>query len=292
MFDDLSSVLGTVGNALDMPRKAVYGVGNAVYKGLTGDQGPDINNFGDILTRAGMDPDFTLTKALGFAGNVATDPLTYLGGAAALKGGKAISGLLGRGAAAAAPEAAEGGSALLSALGGAGEAAEGFTPFAGGAEKLSSLTAGMDPRNAGRVRRMLSSPASADLLGEIPEGSQMLGSGAEALTLRTPQGGVVRIAEPKMRGMNFQPAAARPNIPEVLQPTRSVVHGNYRVEHLPFVETGGEVPADIIQQLKQSIQGRGYDPRDIYADNIGRLGGNYVVLDGGAVSPLLQALGG
>jgi hypothetical protein len=88
-----SDALEGIGNVLDTPRRLLYQGGNALARSA-GYQGRDINHFADILGEAGMDEDSMLTKGLGFVGDVATDPLTYLGGFGGLKGAKALRGAI------------------------------------------------------------------------------------------------------------------------------------------------------------------------------------------------------
>lgn len=87
---DFASALGAVGDVLDKPRQLVYQGVNAGYHALGGDPSQQIGHFGDLLAAGGMDPESWLTKGLGFAGDLATDPLTYAGGFAA----KGLRGLL------------------------------------------------------------------------------------------------------------------------------------------------------------------------------------------------------
>lgn len=76
-----SSALGAVGNVLDAPRSMVYsGLINPAYHALGGDPTRQIGHASDLLEAAGMDKDSMLTKGLGVAGDMATDPLTYAGG--------------------------------------------------------------------------------------------------------------------------------------------------------------------------------------------------------------------
>jgi hypothetical protein len=90
---DFSDALGGIGTVLDTPRRLLYQGGTALAR-AGGYEGPDINHFADLLGQAGMDQDSWLTKGLGFAGDVATDPLTYLGGLGGLKGARALRGTI------------------------------------------------------------------------------------------------------------------------------------------------------------------------------------------------------
>lgn len=90
---NFSDALEGVGNVLDTPRRLLYQGGTALAR-AGGYEGRDIDHFSDLLGEAGMDEDSWLTKGLGFAGDVATDPLTYLGGLGGLKGARALRGAI------------------------------------------------------------------------------------------------------------------------------------------------------------------------------------------------------
>lgn len=90
MFADILSGIGTV---LDTPRRLAYQGGDALAR-AAGYQGPEIKHFADVLGQAGMDRDSWLTQGLGFAGDVATDPLTYAGGFLGRAGAKALRGAI------------------------------------------------------------------------------------------------------------------------------------------------------------------------------------------------------
>jgi len=88
---NFSDALGGIGTALDTPRRLLYQGGTALAR-AGGYEGPDIDHFADLLGQAGMDQDSWLTKGLGFAGDLATDPMMWAGGAA-LKGVGKLAGL-------------------------------------------------------------------------------------------------------------------------------------------------------------------------------------------------------
>ncbi len=106
--------------------------------------------------------------------------------------------------------------------------------YPGGADKLRGMMQQADIHNQSALRQVFDLPESADFVAsEIPEGSQFLGSGQSAAAFRTPMDSVVRVN----RGRGSPDA--RLNIPEVLQPFRSVYQHGYNVEHLPFVQPLG-----------------------------------------------------
>lgn len=247
--------LGAVSDTLQIPRRGLMQL-----LGLPEDGTELVSNL------TGLDPESPWTKALGLGAEVATDPLTYLGGTI----GRAAGGVAGRGLEAAA-------------------LARG-PRYAGGAEKLTELAQlaerkyGADPT---MLHHLLQSPALAQAAGEVPEGSSIIGAGAEALALRTPQGDVLRIAAPMSKG---GAAPARVNIPEVVQPLRDVVHGDLRVERLPIADQlySSWQRRDLlpdISALRESITAKGLQPVDLHPGNLGDFGGELRVLDGGAVWP-------
>jgi hypothetical protein len=98
----LQELMHGIGTVLDAPRSLLYKGLNAGADALGGDPSHEWKGFGDVLESAGMDQDSMLTKALGFAGDVATDPLTWAGaGAAKFLRGKipGVTTAVGRGAA-------------------------------------------------------------------------------------------------------------------------------------------------------------------------------------------------
>lgn len=71
------NALRGLGAGMTAPKEATYAALDAAVKSQ-GDQGAPIANFGDILGRYGADPNATSTKIGTFAGDMATDPMTYL----------------------------------------------------------------------------------------------------------------------------------------------------------------------------------------------------------------------
>ncbi len=139
---------------------------------------------------------------------------------------------------------------------------------------------GSNPRRKAHVDRILKNPQSAEILGQIPKGSKFIGSGREAMTFRTPQGDVVRVGDLK----------ERPNIPEVLQPTKTTHYGDVTVEHLPLATFPNNDPNDLsaetqdaADELKAKLAERGYTHADFGPGTIGKVNGEWKVLDPGGM---------
>jgi hypothetical protein len=162
----------------------------------------------------------------------------------------------------------------------------------------------------GRLRQMAEGPHAAALANEIPPGSVMLGSGAEATAVRAPDGSVIRIGGgPDTRDLrsfgNYgeKPPPPRLRDPQVmLQPVRDVTVGPYRVERMPFVDIASgrddwdQLAPDVIERYKQlsddahlagpqlatEVEQAGYVTQDL-ADNLGNFGrtpeGRWLVTD-------------
>lgn len=165
----------------------------------------------------------------------------------------------------------------------------------------------------------ISDKAAQAISDEIPPGTRYLGHGAEAVAFRTPQGDVIRIEPPgsPIRLTHGIPPP-RPNIPGVLQPTRSIGTEGGRIERLPYAPTtssstlpGGKAtkgPIELIsddQTTSQIMRQRhispetyysseervfhdlaptGYMPTDIHQGNIGfTKEGRPIIIDPGAV---------
>jgi hypothetical protein len=279
--------------------------------------GRDItNNTG--ITRKG-DPSFK-ASALGFGAEALLDPTLLLGGAGLLRKGfkstatKVLahpaspkSNMLFR------PAAESADQSTIRLLEAAGPQHE------GGIRQLEDILRGGGPESPGfgTAQRILSEPGSLlhRLAQEFPEGSTHLGSGMEAIVAKRPDKGVIRIAPSVSpifgRGRQF----VRPNIPEMLQPVRSVDIGPYRVEHMPEVfpfmkgkpdvdavarmlgghEPGAEVARTLYDEmtrqagkvagsLSESVERRGLRPVDVHSQNVARtLEDLAIIHDGGSI---------
>lgn len=80
----LLDVLGAAGDVIDTPRHLLW------KHGISNLFGQEMNGGSDLLAALGADPEDFLTQAGGFGLDLATDPLTYLGGALAAKAPAAL----------------------------------------------------------------------------------------------------------------------------------------------------------------------------------------------------------
>lgn len=266
MLNSLLDALGYVGSSLDKPGAAVRGM-------LTGDMGQAKNliPFSDtmgltdpeqrvsgrgLLQHYGLQDegdDSLLGGAAGFATELATDPLTYLGGALANRATKGLRGA----AMARGPQ------------------------FGGGLEKLAASGVGQAGEGARALESLKSSPALERLLSEMPEGSKFLG-GNNSLAFGTPQGDVLR----------FGQEPSRLAIPEMLQPTRNVSVGEWRAERLPMAQDVGnrELFQQQYRPMADSLRGQGLHPADLQPGNLGTFQGRPTLIDPGAAVPHPRAI--
>ena len=118
-----------------------------------------------------------------------------------------------------------------------------------------------------------------NLLSLIPAGSRRV-DGTKATVYITPEG-VIRMHAGEVH---------RPNIPVVLQPTKTYQIDGYTVEHLPYVTPASELPEAIRFEGRQYIMAHlpdGYFDYDLHNGNYGQLqsdsGCLWVVIDPNAV---------
>lgn len=161
-------------------------------------------------------------------------------------------------------------------------AMDGLGPmYPGGRAKLKTLADSVMGNEEAKYRLglMSRSPDGMGIANEIPEGSTFLGGGASSVALRTPEGGVVRIAH--------MPKVNRPDVSEMLQPVREARSGLYSIEHLPYVDKlDGQEARDASRALKGRLYDQGHHPWDVTDNNVGRTAeGNGIVFDGDAVFP-------
>lgn len=249
----LLDLLGQMGDVLDTPRQLVW-------QGISGMAGKDWKGAEDALVDAGMDRDSLLTKGLGFAGDMATDPLTWAG---------ALAG-------------AGGAHAAFSKLG---------PRYGANAAKLAALEipeAMAERGGVGMIGEALAHPQASQILHEIPQGSKFLGAGAESLALGTPEGDVLRLSrfDPKS-AINF------PETPHLNAPTRRQFFGNMEVSRTPLAtNVGDEALFNAAKpQLEQGLRSQGVDVFDLKPEDVGLVGGQPKVLDLGSVD-LLNNPGG
>lgn len=292
-----TDALGYAGDALDKPGRAVRGLlagrGDEALAavpfsdslGLT-DESRAVTGKDLLRQYVGSTGSETGDAILGFGADIALDPTTYFGGAIGRLGGKA----LGRGLEAAAKARGPG----------YGTAAAGLADQAAAVVQRGSdvpLDRILDHiRNAGDL--------APGVLREVPEGSRLLGAGAEGVAYRTPAGDVVRF------GMVPKEMPGRPLAEGVLAPTRTVdfpVAGSdllYRSERLPFAEgasTGltpvgmprtATVSPDVAKGLAADLGRVGIDFHDAHVGNVGVHRGRPVVIDPGAIDALDSFRGG
>ncbi len=242
----LLDALGIIPDVLSMPGDYTRGL-------LAGKPGERMGGR-DLLRHYGLagPEDNWGNFAAGLGVDMATDPLTYL-----------LAGVGGTG----------GANALLGKLG---------PRFGGGAAKLSgAVSAGGRP--AQMAESLLASPNARRLLGEIPEGAQLLEGSNNALAFRTPQGDVLRMAQ----GKGGVAPASRAAIPEMAQPTRNVGVGDWRVERVPFADRVGDktIYDAAYKDLAAGVRSAGGHPADLHPGNVGLLGERPVLIDPGAVVP-------
>ncbi len=272
----LMDALSYLGETLDKPGRAVRGLlagrpdeGLAVvpFSDSLGLTNPSHRVSGtDLLHQYGISTGSDLgDAALGFGTELVLDPMTYLGagiaGRLAAKAGRALE----TAAKARGPGYATTAEDLLAQVGRLGDNAEAATSRIENIAKMAPLA-----------------------FSEVPEGSTLLGAGAEGLAARTPAGDVVRL------GGVFKDLPGRPVSENVLQATRAVDYPssqfmNIRAERVPFAEAvspGGE------QALAKNLEGQGLSFADLKAENAGRAGGRDVVIDPGAVDALPGYTGG
>jgi hypothetical protein len=115
--------------------------------------------------------------------------------------------------------------------------------YGGGEAKLHEIAA-TNPKVSLRDLNLYSDPKITRFLSdELPPGSSLLGAGEEGVAFATPQGHVIRVE--KRPG---EPVA-RPDIPEMVLPFRSVVRDGRTIEHVPRVR-----PLDDINGATSAIE--------------------------------------
>lgn len=289
MESALLDALGYVGDALGKPGRAVRGLlaGRADEAaaaipfsdalGLT-DPGRAVSGR-DLLDHYGLSTGNSLAdSALGFGADVVTDPTTYLGGFLGRMAGKAA----GRGLEAAAAARGPGYATTLADLMPAARAAD---------------DGGLAVRRLDWIGKH-----APGAFGEVPEGSSLLGAGAEGVTFRTPAGDVVRL------GREMADAPGRPVSANVLQSTRALDYGTgipgavVRAERVPLAETVGDAsywlrgsgrPGQTrLGALAHDAAAEGLNFADRTPANAGLVNGQSLVIDPGAVRATEQFAGG
>lgn len=311
----LWDALEYAGDVLDKPGRAVRGailgrldeLGAAVpFSDSLGLTDPSRRVAGsDIIRALGGTGSDAGDAALGFGAEIALDPLTYLGGAAGRQ-------LLGRGGRAMEKAAAARGPGYATTIDDAAMMASRVAPEAidkpgwhrgrplSEFDRQMIAVVGPPPRrtteaapNARVIEMLKDAPAAAS---EIPPGSSLLGEGVEAVVYRTPDGDAVRLSRPLDR------TPGRVIDPDVSPATRTADYvgpgGVTRVERTPLASHVGDSgwahsatptsPAGRINDLIAGLESRGVNFFDDHPGNIGEIAGRPVVIDPGAVEPMVQ----
>ena len=284
MLDDLLGALSYVGDAIDKPGRAVRGllagrpeeaaaaIPFSDSLGLT--QKSNATSGNDLLRALGVDAgDGLLGDAAGFATEIATDPLALLGAGAGLR----LGGAAERAAVARGPQFSTSADDFMRMIGDATGA--GFTST---------------------ENRLLMSPGADRVMSHLPPDAAFLGSGAEGMAFKVPDGTVTRIGE-VMPG-----AKGRPIAPNVAQPTSSIDFPDnlWRVERgLPYADRVGDMrhwttrdPADSMidnsGRLDMALRGSRLARQDRHLGNIGMVGDTPMVIDPGDIRALPGFSGG
>lgn len=146
------------------------------------------------------------------------------------------------------------------------------------------------------VHDLIYTDSGQELLSRLPQNSRILGSGIQALGLKTPQGDVARLAR---YGREEDPyVGSRPNIPGILQSTDFSRVGRLAFERLPFVDVAatqireGRLSFDEGLEQRQLLQNLlrkgGYEAPDAHLGNFGLHQGQNHLFDLGFLHRLLQ----
>lgn len=136
--------------------------------------------------------------------------------------------------------------------------------------------------------RMLRGEDANKIVSHLPEGSQFLGSGTDAVTYLTPGREVIRIggvgANEKRRDQFL--SRGRPQDRYTLQPLESHQYGQYTVEKLPYAPDlnrqfpkGSKRRDFIIKAFHNRLLSQGKIPHDVKASNLSVYGRRVVAID-------------
>lgn len=272
-MEELLNALGYVGDAINKPGRAVRGlvagrpdeIAAAIpfsdSMGLT-DKSRSTSGT-EMLQALGVDVGDGLGgKALGFGAEVATDPLTFIGGGIGARVGKAAE----RAAVARGPQ------------------------WGTTADDLNRMVqefkaSGVAPEFANAATRRAEFISRSPLaLAEIPEGANILGVGAEGMAFAGP-GGVTRL------GRDAAGFSGRPVNDAILQASRTReiplnAATSIRSEVLPKALGVGDesiFTPEVMSRLDDSLAQSGARLTDRHLGNVGMVEGRPVVIDPGAL---------
>lgn len=305
----LLDALGYVGDLLDKPGRAARGFLSGRPEELAAAiPFSDTMGWSDPANRASgndvLQHQFGVDGGLlgGMGAEIATDPLTLLGGLAGrLLGGRASSAAAGRG-----PRygtTADDLQRMARDLDTGGTMGRVKDTNAAWRDVPNQTTGGVkdtlerwaNPAEERRVDNFFTYPIKHDapdpdsisrVLSEIHPESKMVGSGVEAITFRSPSGEVVRVAQnPRTAGRPLTDWMARPN-------STTDIGDRFRVERVPFAENIGDkafwktphpdTGLSEMDKLHQAVRKDGIKFPDDHLGNVGTINDKPQVIDPGA----------
>lgn len=307
MLDEILGTLSYIGDSIDKPGRAFRGLlagrpdelaAAIPFSDSLGLSDQSRSTSGkDLLNALGVDVGDGLGGDLaGFATEVATDPLTWLGAGAGVRLGSAAE----KAAVAAGPRWG--------------------TP-------IESLMKSAGPEStSGMLDEIMAAGVGRQVGNEIPTGSKFLGEGGEGIAFLAPGGDVFRIGKGgemmpgRFKSDSVLPPHSTIDVPNPMAGQRlDSAYGDrspsaFRVERLPFAENVGPSVAqgpgglvdgvDLTYENAKHWMGRGPDMKsridhlddalatdnlrffDRYLGNVGEYRGRPVVIDPGAVKPI------
>lgn len=262
---------------------ALGGTGQSLF----GQKAQSADQFGGSIADAlGLTDDSTARDITKFLGTAASDPLSYAGLGLGSRAGAGLGNALERAAIARGPGYGTTAEELLSQIGRMDTSGLPVRVRTAAGDFVHPL-----------YNELSKSPYAAQIAAEVPQGSSILGAGAEGIAFGTPSGDVLRLgrANPMFQG--------RPNVDQLLQPTRSLITPNdgmrLLAERLPMAQgVGSEAAGAATPALQDALRGQALNFSDRTAANAGFVNGVPKVIDPGAItnlgysgsfSPMIQA---